>query len=91
MAMNNSLAEVHPELECTFGGERCFGVLANTDFILVSTYEKNGVNPELVLYLYYIRKDDIIKNRKSVFYILSKVVMVWLIGFFCLHAICACR
>lgn len=48
--MNNSLTKVHPELECAFGGERCFGVLANTDFILVSTYEKNGVNPELVLY-----------------------------------------
>lgn len=38
------------QLECTFGGERCFGVLANTDFILVSTYEENGANPELVLY-----------------------------------------
>lgn len=38
------------QLECTFGGERCFGVLANTDFILVSTYEENGSNPELVLY-----------------------------------------
>jgi restriction endonuclease S subunit len=28
----------------------CFGVLANMDFILVCTYEKNGENPELVLY-----------------------------------------
>ncbi|MCQ2416376.1 MAG: helix-turn-helix domain-containing protein [Oscillospiraceae bacterium] len=38
------------QLECQFGGDRCFGVLANMDFILVSTYEANGVNPELVLY-----------------------------------------
>lgn len=38
------------QLECEFGGDRCFGVLANTDFILVSTYEKNGENPELVIY-----------------------------------------
>lgn len=38
------------QLECEFGGERCFGVLANSDFILVSTYEANGTNPELVLY-----------------------------------------
>lgn len=38
------------QLECEFGGDRCFGVLANADFILVSTYEKNGENPELVLY-----------------------------------------
>ena len=38
------------QLESEFGGERCFGVLANMDFILISTYEKDGVNPELVLY-----------------------------------------
>ena len=38
------------QLECEFGGDRCFGVLANNDFILVSTYEENGKNPELVLY-----------------------------------------
>ena len=38
------------QLECEFGGDRCFGVLANNDFILVSTYEENGNNPELVLY-----------------------------------------
>lgn len=38
------------QLECQFGGDRCFGVLANADFILVCTYEENGENPELVLY-----------------------------------------
>ena len=38
------------QLECEFGGDRCFGVLANMDFLLISTYEKDGVNPELVLY-----------------------------------------
>lgn len=38
------------QLESELGGERCFGVLANMDFILVCTYEKDGVNPELVLY-----------------------------------------
>ena len=38
------------QLESEFGGERCFGILANTDFILVCTYEANGANPELVLY-----------------------------------------
>lgn len=38
------------QLECEFGGERCFGVLASMDFLLVSTYEKDGANPELVLY-----------------------------------------
>ena len=38
------------QLESAFGGERRFGVLANMDFILVATYEKEGTNPELVLY-----------------------------------------
>ena len=38
------------QLESPFGGERCFGVLACMDFILISTYEKDGANPELVLY-----------------------------------------
>ena len=31
-------------------GERCFGVLANADFILVCTYGKDGAEPELLLY-----------------------------------------
>lgn len=38
------------QLESEFGGDRCFGVLANMDFILVCTYEAEGKNPELVLY-----------------------------------------
>lgn len=38
------------QLECEYGGERCFGILADMDFLLVSTYEKDGQNPELVLY-----------------------------------------
>ena len=38
------------QLESEFGGDRCFGVLANMDFILISTYETEGKNPELVLY-----------------------------------------
>lgn len=29
---------------------RCFGILANMDFILVSEYGVNGDNPELVIY-----------------------------------------
>ena len=38
------------QLECEFGGERCFGIAANMDFLLVCTYEENGENPELVVY-----------------------------------------
>ncbi len=38
------------QLEPASGGDRCFGVLANMDFILVSTYGKDGTEPELLLY-----------------------------------------
>ncbi len=38
------------QLESELGGERCFGVLANMDFILISTYGPDGADPELVLY-----------------------------------------
>ncbi len=32
------------------GLERCIGVVADTTFILVASYGKNGSNPELILY-----------------------------------------
>ena len=38
------------QLEPEFGGERCFGVLADMDFILICTYGDGGKDPELVLY-----------------------------------------
>ena len=38
------------QLESAFGGGRCFGVLANMDFIMVCTYGEEGADPELVLY-----------------------------------------
>lgn len=38
------------QLEAEFGGERCFGVIAGMDFILVATYGAGGKNPELVVY-----------------------------------------
>lgn len=38
------------QLECEFGGDRCFGIVANMEFILISSYEENGENPELIVY-----------------------------------------
>ena len=38
------------QLNSEFGGDRCFGVLAGMDFIMVSTFGPEGENPELVLY-----------------------------------------
>ena len=48
--LNDGTTYLGTQLESEFGGERCFGVLANMDFILVSTYEAEGKNPELILY-----------------------------------------
>ena len=38
------------QLECEFGGDRCFGIAANMEFLLICSYEKDGENPELVMY-----------------------------------------
>ncbi|MBR5342821.1 MAG: helix-turn-helix domain-containing protein [Oscillospiraceae bacterium] len=38
------------QLESERGDDRCFGVLANADFILICTYGEGGADPELVLY-----------------------------------------
>ena len=38
------------QLESEIREGLCFGILANMDFILICTYEKDGENPELILY-----------------------------------------
>ena len=38
------------QLECQFDASRCFGIAANMDFILISTYGANGEAPELLVY-----------------------------------------
>ena len=48
--LNDDATYLGSQLECEFGGNRCFGIVANMEFILVCTYEENGVNPELVIY-----------------------------------------
>ena len=48
--LNDGTTYLGNQLESQFGGERCFGVLANMDFILICTYGKDGADPELVLY-----------------------------------------
>lgn len=47
------------QLECEFDGDRCFGIAANMDFILISTYEENGKIPNWCC----IRKD---KHKRGV-------------------------
>ncbi len=48
--LNDQTTYLGTQLASEFGGERCFGVVANMDFIMVCTYGKDGVDPELVLY-----------------------------------------
>ena len=48
--LNDQTTYLGNQLESEFGGDRCFGVLANMDFILICTYEAEGKDPELVLY-----------------------------------------
>jgi transcriptional regulator with XRE-family HTH domain len=48
--LDDGVTHLGTQLESEFGGDRCFGILASMDFIMVCTYEAEGVNPELVLY-----------------------------------------
>ena len=48
--LNDQITYLGNQLESEFGGDRCFGVLANMDLIMISTYGPEGETPELVLY-----------------------------------------
>jgi len=48
--LNDNATYLGNQLECELVGDRCFGIVANMDFILICTYEKNGEKPELVIY-----------------------------------------
>ncbi len=48
--LDDSATYLGNQLECEFGGNRCFGIAGNMEFILICTYEENGENPELVIY-----------------------------------------
>ena len=40
------------QVECKFNDDikRCFGIVANSRFILVAEYGEDGINPELIIY-----------------------------------------
>ena len=48
--LNDQTTYLGNQLVCESDEDRCFGVLANLDFIMVCTYECDGKNPELILY-----------------------------------------
>lgn len=48
--LDDGAAYLGNQLPCEFGGDRCYGLVANMEFLLVCTYEENGANPELIIY-----------------------------------------
>ena len=48
--LNDETTYLGNQLQAEFDPSRCFGILANMDFILICTYDEGGANPELVLY-----------------------------------------
>ena len=48
--LNDQITYLGNQLESEFDENRCFGVIANMDFIMVCTYGCEGKDPELILY-----------------------------------------
>lgn len=48
--LNDHATYLGNQLPCLYGGERCFGIAASMQFLLVCTYEADGANPELIVY-----------------------------------------
>ena len=48
--LDDSATYFGSQLERTDGQGKCFGILANADFLLVCSYGENGKNPELLLF-----------------------------------------
>ena len=48
--LDDSATYLGNQLESKLGDGRCFGILANADFLMVASYGKDGAEPELLLY-----------------------------------------
>ena len=48
--LNDQMTYLGNQFESTTEAGRCFGILANRDFILISSYGAEGLDPELILY-----------------------------------------
>lgn len=48
--LNDNTTYLGNQLESLEDEKKCYGVLANVEFILISTYEENGNNPQLILF-----------------------------------------
>ena len=51
--LNDDESYLGNQVECMFNDgtiKKCFGIVGNMNFLLVSEYEENGLNPELITY-----------------------------------------
>ena len=51
--LNDNDVYLGNQVECLFNDEvikKCFGILANMNFLLVCEYGENGVDPEIIAY-----------------------------------------
>ena len=51
--LNDNETYLGTQVECEFNDgdiKKCYGLLANTTFLLVCEYGENGTNPELIIY-----------------------------------------
>lgn len=48
--LDDNVTYLGNQLESLTTKNKCFGILANVEFILICTYEENGENPELIMY-----------------------------------------
>ena len=51
--LNDTDSYLGNQVECEFNDgnkKRCFGLAANMEFLLVCSYEENGINPEIIVY-----------------------------------------
>ena len=51
--LNDDEVYLGNQVECDFNDDeikKCFGLIANMNFILVCEYEENGNNPEIIIY-----------------------------------------
>ena len=60
---NDDKAYMGNQLECEFGGTRCFRILADMDFIMVCKYEKMA---KIRNYLFIKRDDENWSGRKII-------------------------
>lgn len=50
--LNDDEVYLGNQVECEFNDDlkKCFGLVANLDFLLICEYEENGINPEIIIY-----------------------------------------